>query len=83
MGGRQVSIGGSALQPHGATPKWKNPGWRPGLSKSALKGGSDHMVAIVQSMVGYVAPKGYRIAASRSLENGLVEVQLEPIGLIG
>jgi hypothetical protein len=41
------------------------------------------MVAIVQSMVGYVAPKGYRIAASRSLENGLVEVQLEPIGLIG
>jgi hypothetical protein len=32
-------------------------------------------------MVGYVAPKGYRIVRSRNLENGLVEVQLEPIAL--
>lgn len=39
------------------------------------------MVAIIPSMVGYVAPKGYRIVRSRNLENGLVEIQLEPIGL--
>lgn len=39
------------------------------------------MVVTILSMVGYVAPKGYRIVRSRILENGLVEVQLEPIGL--